>query len=129
MVISQKTVVVVEDEADAAEMFAEMMRVTGFRVIKSHSNEPAINTIAAEMPDLVILDVMMPDISGLEILKFMRQEPKLAKIPVVVVSAKSLPADIKTGMDAGASAYLTKPVGYLDLKQTIEKVITHGKLA
>lgn len=129
MAMSQKTVVVVEDEPDAAEMFAEMMRVTGFRVVKSYSSGPAINLIAAEMPDVVILDVMMPDVSGLEVLKFMRHQPELDTIPVIVVSAKSLPSDIKTGMEAGASAYLTKPVGFLDLKQTVEKVIANRKPA
>ena len=129
MTISQKTVIVVEDEADAAEMFAEMMRVNGFRVVKSFSSGPAINMIADEMPDVVILDVMMPDISGLEVLKYMRREPHLAKIPVIVISAKSMPSDIKTGMDAGASVYLTKPVGFLELKQAVEKVFADGKPA
>ena len=123
MTVSQKTVIVVEDEADAAEMFAEMMRVNGFRVVKSFSSGPAINLIAAEIPDVVILDVMMPDISGLEVVKFMRREPKLEKIPVIVISAKSMPSDIKIGMDAGASVYLTKPVGFLELKQAVEKVL------
>ncbi len=118
----QRTVVVVEDEPDAAEMFAEMMRVNGFRVVKTYSSEPAISLITAEMPDVVILDVMMPDISGLEVLRYMRREPTLAKIPVIVVSAKSMPVDIKSGMDAGASVYLTKPVGFLDLKQAVDKV-------
>lgn len=119
----QKTVVVVEDETDAAEMFAEMMRVSGFRVLKSYSSGPAINLIANEQPDVVILDVMMPDVSGLEVLKYMRREPELAHIPVIVVSAKSLPGDIQTGLDAGASVYLTKPVGFLDLKQAVEQVL------
>jgi len=129
MTIPEKTVVVVEDEADAAEMFAEMMRVNGFRVIKSYSSGPAINLIATETPDVVILDVMMPDISGLEVLKFMRREPRLADIPVIVISAKSMPSDIKTGMDAGASVYLTKPVGFLDLKLALEKVFADRKPA
>jgi CheY-like chemotaxis protein len=129
MTISQRTVIVVEDEADAAEMFAEMMRVNGFRVVKSFSSGPAISMIADEMPDIVILDVMMPDISGLEVLKFMRREPPLAKIPVIVISAKSMPSDIKIGMDAGASAYLTKPVGFLELKQAVERVLAAGKTA
>jgi CheY-like chemotaxis protein len=118
-----KTVVVVEDEVDAAEMFGEMMRVSGFRVVKCYSSGPALSVITETMPDLVILDVMMPDISGLEVLRFIRQDEKLAKIPVIVVSAKSMPADIKVGLDAGASVYLTKPVGFLDLKQAVEKVI------
>ena len=129
MTISQRTVIVVEDEADAAEMFAEMMRVNGFRVVKSFSSGPAINLIATEMPDVVILDVMMPDISGLEVVKFMRREPKLEKIPVIVISAKSMPSDIKVGMDAGASVYLTKPVGFLELKQAVEKVLADRKPA
>lgn len=123
MAIAQKTVVVVEDEIDAAELFAEMMRVSGFRVLKTHSSTPAITMISSEKPDVVILDVMMPDVSGLEVLRFMRREPELAGIPVIVVSAKSMPLDIKTGLEAGATTYLTKPVGYLDLKQAVEQAV------
>jgi len=113
---------VVEDEPDAAELFAEMMRVSGFRVVKMFSSTPAISMIAQEKPDVVILDVMMPDVSGLEVLRYMRREPDLKNIPVIVVSAKSMPNDIRIGMEAGASVYLTKPVGYLDLKQAVERL-------
>ena len=56
-----------------------------------------------------------------------RREPDLASIPVIVVSAKSMPGDIKTGLDAGASMYLTKPVGFLDLKEAAEKVLASHK--
>jgi DNA-binding response OmpR family regulator len=123
MIDGQKTIIVVEDELDAAEMFAEMMRVNGFRVLKATGSKIAISMIDEEKPAAVILDIMMPDISGLEILRHLHREPALACIPVVVVSAKSLPADIKTGLEAGASVYLTKPVDYLDLKQAVEKVL------
>lgn len=116
----QKTVMIIEDETDAAEMFAEMMRVNGFRVIKMFSSAPAISLIAQEKPDLIILDVMMPDISGIEVLRYMRRDPSLEKIPVIIVSAKSMPNDIKIGLEAGASMYLTKPVGFLELKQAVE---------
>jgi two-component system phosphate regulon response regulator PhoB len=120
---AQKTVLVVEDEADAAELFAEMMRVSGFRVLKTFSSTPAINMLKEEKPDLVILDVMMPDVSGLEVLRYMRREPDLQRIPVIVVSAKSMPADVKTGLEAGASVYLTKPVGFTDLRGAVEQVM------
>ena len=120
---AQKTVMIIEDEADAAELFGEMMRLNGFRVIKMYSSAPAIPMIAQERPDVVILDIMMPDISGLEVLRYMRREPDLSHIPVIVVSAKSMPGDIKTGLEAGASLYLTKPVGFLDLKQAVEQVL------
>jgi DNA-binding response OmpR family regulator len=122
-----KTVIVVEDEPDAAELFAEMMRVSGFRVFKTYSSTPAISLIAKEQPDVVILDIMMPDISGLEVLRFMRRDPKLKDIPVIVVSARSMPSDIKEGLEAGATIYLTKPVGYLDLKKSVDLVMQEGQ--
>ena len=121
--MSQKTVLIIEDEEDAADMFAEMMRVSGYRVLKTSSSTPALTMLTAEKPDVVILDIMMPEISGLEILRQMRQDPVLANLPVVVVSAKSMPADIKIGMEAGASMYLTKPVGFTELKEAIERAL------
>ena len=123
MTADQKTVIVVEDEPDAAELFAEMMRVSGFRVLKTYSSTPAISMIAKEQPDVVILDIMMPDISGLEVLRFMRRDPKLKATPVIVVSARSMPSDIREGLEAGATIYLTKPVGYLELKKSVDQVV------
>jgi DNA-binding response OmpR family regulator len=123
MIVGQKTIIVVEDEQDAAEMFAEMMRVNGFRVLKATGSKIAMSMIDKEKPAAVILDIMMPDISGLEVLRYLHSEPGLASIPVIVVSAKSLPADIKTGLEAGACVYLTKPVDYLELKRAVEKAL------
>lgn len=123
MTSPEKTVLIVEDEADAAELFAEMMRVSGFRVRKTSSSTPALSMMTEEKPDIVLLDIMMPDVSGLDILRQMRLDPALANIPVVVVSAKSMPADIRNGMEAGASTYLTKPVGFLELKEAVERAL------
>lgn len=119
----QKTIIIVEDEPDTAEMFGEMMRLSGYNVIKTYGGTTAISLITREKPDAVVLDLMMPDLSGLEVLRFMRRDPRLERIPVIVVSAKSLPSDIKIGLDAGASVYLTKPVAFLDLKRAVEDTI------
>ena len=127
--MEQKTVLIIEDEEDAAELFAEMMRVSGFRVVKTSRSAPALALMAAEKPDVILLDIMMPEISGLDILRQMRRDPELAKIPVIVVTAKSMPADIKNGMEAGASTYLTKPVGYLELKEAVERALSNSTLA
>jgi two-component system, OmpR family, phosphate regulon response regulator PhoB len=123
MTSPEKTVLIVEDEADAAELFAEMMRVSGFRVRKTSSSTPALSMMTEEKPDIVLLDIMMPEVSGLDILRRMRQDPALANIPVVVVSAKSMPTDIRNGMEAGASTYLTKPVGFLELKEAVQRAL------
>ena len=118
-----KKIVIVEDEPDTAEMFAEMMRLSGYTVIKSYGGTPAISLISHEKPDAVVLDVMMPDLSGLEVLRYIRRDPRLANTPVIVVSAKSLPADIKEGLEAGASVYLSKPVAFQDLNAAVRNAI------
>lgn len=118
-----KKIVIVEDEPSAADVFGEMMRFSGYEVVKIHSSTTAMSVIRAELPDAILLDVMMPDVSGLEVLRFIRREPGLMHIPVVIVSARTLPSDIKAGMDAGATAYLTKPVSFQELRETVAEVI------
>ena len=120
---NKKTVLIIEDEEDAAELFAEMMRVSGFRVVKTSSSAPALALMTDEKPDIVLLDIMMPEISGLDILRQMRRDPALVNIPVIVVSAQSMPTDIKYSMEAGASMYLTKPVGFIDLKEAVARAL------
>jgi CheY-like chemotaxis protein len=123
MMNEQKQIIVVEDEPDTAEMFAEMMRLLGYQVFKSHGGTRAISLIAEKRPAAVVLDLMMPDLSGLDVLRFMRRDPRLDSIPVIIVSAKGLPSDIKRGLDAGAAFYLTKPVAFIDLKEAVEKAL------
>ena len=114
---------IIEDEEDAAELFAEMMRVSGYRVVKTSKSTPAIEIMTTEKPDVILLDIMMPELSGFDIMRLMRNDPVLSNIPVVVITAKGMPADIKNGMEAGASTYLTKPVGFLDLKEAVERAL------
>ena len=123
MNMTQKTVLIIEDEEDAAELFAEMMRVSGFRVLKTSTSKPAISMMTEDKPDIVLLDIMMPEISGLDILRQMRRDSNLSNIPVIVVTAKSMPADIKNGMEAGASTYLTKPVGFQELREAVNRTL------
>lgn len=120
---SQIKILIVEDEPDTAEMFAEMMRMSGYQIFKAYNGASAVALIKAEKPAAVVLDLMMPDLSGLDVLRFVRGHKVLARTPIIVVSAKSLPSDIKDGLEAGASVYLTKPVGYLDLKAAVENAI------
>jgi DNA-binding response OmpR family regulator len=123
MTAALKKILIVEDEPSAADVFEEMMRFSGYQVVKIHSSTSAMSVIRAELPDAILLDVMMPDISGLEVLRYIRREPGLQHIPVVIVSARTLPSDIKAGMEAGASAYLTKPVGFQELREMVAEVI------
>ena len=95
--------------------------------MKSYGGSDALELIRAEKPDGVVLDMMMPDLSGLEVLHQIRNDAELASIPVIIVSAKSLPSDIQAGLQAGAAAYLTKPVTYQQLSATVAKVIQESE--
>ena len=118
-----KKIIIVEDQPDVADLLEEMLGIDEYQMIKIHSSTGALSVIRAEKPDAVLLDIMMPDVSGLEVLRFMRREPGFQQIPVVIVSAKTLPADIRTGLEAGATAYLTKPVDVNLLRETVARVI------
>lgn len=119
-----RKIVIIEDEPDTAEMFAEMMRISGYEVVKFFGGSSAVAQIAEQKPSAVVLDLMMPDVSGLEVLQYMKAEPKLSDIPVIIVSAKTLQKDIDEGLNAGASVYLTKPVSFSDLKKAIDDAVT-----
>lgn len=128
MEVDDKRVVIIEDEPDTAEMYAEMMRISGYEVVKYFASLPAIAQIAEQEPAVVILDLMMPDLSGLEVLRYMKDDSALSGVPVIIVSAKALPSDIAEGLQAGASAYLTKPVSFKDLKLAIDQAVNQENL-
>lgn len=118
----ERSIVIVEDQVEVAEMLAEMVRVCGFHAVTCDVSQSALGLITKQVPAIVLLDIMMPDVSGIEILKTLRADADLAHIPVVLISALSLPLDIHNGLAAGANAYLTKPVNFQELKRLIEQL-------
>lgn len=117
-------IVIIEDEPDTAEMYAEMMRISGYDVVKFFGGLPAIDRLRDQDADAIVLDLMMPDLSGLEVLNYIQNQPDLAQLPVVIVSAKTLPEDIAKGLNAGAMAYLTKPVSFAEMRKVIEEAVS-----
>ena len=123
MTEEKKLILIVEDEADTAEMLAEMLKLGGYRVIKLLNSGHAVEEIIEKKPDAILLDLMMPEISGLDILHALKKNPALDKIPTIVISAKRLPENIVSGFKAGASEYLVKPITFQLLNKTLEKLL------
>ena len=123
MTEEKKLILVVEDEADTAEMLAEMLKLGGYRVIKLLNSGHAIEDIIEKKPDAILLDLMMPEVSGLDILHALKKNPALDKIPTIVISAKGLPENIVSGFKAGASEYMVKPITFQLLNKTLEKLL------
>ena len=118
-----KTILIVEDESDTAEMYTQMLEKNGYVVLKASGGVAAMQHLLHEKIDLILLDLMMPDVSGVEVLRFLRREPQLQNLPVIIVSAKGQPEDIEKGMQAGASLYITKPIGYREFIQAVGEVL------
>jgi DNA-binding response OmpR family regulator len=124
MAEKQRTILVVEDLPESADLFAEMLMLNGYEVLKSAHGTTAMDMAKKHKPDAIILDIMMPDVSGLDVLRFVRHTPGIENTPVIVVTSRGTPRDIQSGYQAGATEYLTKPVSYTDLKRTVESVIS-----
>ena len=118
-----QTIVIVEDDPETANMFGEMVRLLGYQVSYAHKGGQAVGLIAETKPSAVLLDWKLPDISGLEVMQLLNKDAQLAKIPVIMISAKSLPSDVEKGRAAGASAYLTKPLDFQDLENALNTLI------
>ncbi|MDT8340051.1 MAG: response regulator transcription factor [Longimicrobiales bacterium] len=102
-------VLVVEDEADIAALIAYQLTREGFRVETAASGPEALKAVGREVPDLVVLDRMLPGLSGDEVLKALKQEPVTRAVPVLVLTARKEQEDRITGLEMGADDYLTKP--------------------
>ena len=116
-------IVIVEDDPDTAEMLERMLRIKGYDVFKVFRASEALTHISDQKPDAVLLDVMMPDFSGLDVLREIRKEYFLNDVPVIIISARTLPTDIQQGLAAGAEYYLTKPVSFHDLNNALSEVL------
>ncbi len=102
-------VLVAEDEPDIAALIAYQLTREGFRVETAGSGSEALEAVGREIPDLVVLDRMLPDVSGDEVLRRLKAEPATANIPVLVLTAKREQEDRIQGLELGADDYLTKP--------------------
>jgi two-component system phosphate regulon response regulator PhoB len=107
--MANERVLVVEDEEDIQELVQFNLAKDGYRVAAARSGEDALKKIRAEPPDLVLLDLMLPGLNGLEVCRIVRSDPKTQAIPIVMITAKGEEADIVTGLELGADDYLPKP--------------------
>ena len=110
-----ETILVVDDDPDIARFVEINMRLEGFDVRIARDGEEALSAIAQEAPDLVLLDVMMPRIDGVEVCRRLRADPATAHLAIIMLTAKSLSADKVVGLTAGADDYLIKPFDTLEL--------------
>lgn len=113
----------VEDDAGIRELVVYTLKNTGFEAIGFNSAEPFYKELENNLPQLVLLDIMLPGDNGIEILKKIRKDSRTKNIPVIMLTAKSTEYDKVIGLDSGADDYITKPFGMMELVSRIKAVL------
>jgi DNA-binding response OmpR family regulator len=117
-------VIIADDELRLRKVVALHLKRSGIDVIEVSNGKDALSLAKDKKPDVIILDVMMPELNGLDALKELKSDKELKDIPVIMLSAKAGGEDINKGLELGADAYLTKPFSPKQLLEEINKVFT-----
>jgi len=126
--VAKKHILVVEDEEDVLELLRFNLTREGFSVATATRGEEGLKAVAQKRPDLILLDLMLPELSGLEVCRQLKKDPKTAGIPVIMVTAKDAEADIVVGLEVGADDYVTKPFSVKVLISRIRVVLRRQQL-
>lgn len=122
-------ILVAEDERDIRELIVFTLQIAGFNVVEVPNGEEAVKKAPEVKPDLILMDVRMPKMTGFEACKALKQQEKTKDIPVIFLSAKGQEAEISTGLDLGAEEYFLKPFAPDDLIKRVNKILAkYGKL-
>ena len=123
--MSNERILVIEDEPQMIDLIRLILETRGYQVMAAQGGEEGLDTMRIERPDLILLDIMMPEMDGGDVYHRMQQEPELSQIPVIVVTAKAAPIDRVLWMNvAQVDDYVTKPFGPDDLLNSVERVLT-----
>ncbi|MEJ2054775.1 MAG: response regulator [Calditrichaceae bacterium] len=117
------TVFIVEDDQDIAEILRFNLEHRGYEVLWKGNGEEAYESIKEKLPDLLILDISLPGISGLQICRYLRSNPKTQKLPIMILTARTKKEDREEGMRAGADDYITKPFNLNDVMKRVDALI------
>jgi chemotaxis family two-component system response regulator PixH len=117
------TVLIVEDTMTDLAIMKGCFQQSGWSVVTANSGDEASKKLSSQVPDLIVLDVILPDRSGFEICRDLKKDPKTKQIPVIICSTKNTDVDKMWGNMLGADAYLSKPVQAEDLQQAIKRLV------
>lgn len=116
-------ILIAEDEPDIRELVAFTLRFSGYEVVSASNGEEAVQMASREVPDLILMDVRMPRMTGYDACRVMKANDDLKDIPIVFLSAKGQEAEIQTGLDAGAEEYLLKPFAPDQLTDRVRAIL------
>jgi CheY-like chemotaxis protein len=119
-------VLVVDDNPISRELIHEVLENSDLIVMEAENGEEALNMIVLERPDIVLLDIQLPMFDGYEVLHRVRSDPRLAKLPVIALTAYAMQQDREKALAAGFDDYITKPIDAAALRVRVQKILDDG---
>jgi DNA-binding response OmpR family regulator len=121
--MSEKLITIVDDEEDIVELVSHHLKREGFKVKEFHNGRDFLSYIESVMPDLAVLDIMLPGIDGLEICRILKNRNATSSIPIIMLTAKASEADVVVGLELGADDYIVKPFSPRELVARVKTVL------
>ena len=119
-------ILVADDDVDIRELVEFKLSTLGHDVVSVADGAAAVEACQAQRPDLAVLDVMMPGVSGLDAIRAIRADPALTDLPVILLTARAQESDVETGFDSGADDYITKPFSPRELAARVETLLARS---
>ncbi|RMG94754.1 MAG: response regulator [Chloroflexi bacterium] len=117
------SILIVDDEAMTRKLLRMMLGPAGYEIFEAEDGLDALHQVAKQVPDLIILDIMMPNMDGLEVCRRLRAQKETADIPIIILSARTSSHYIEEGLRAGATRYLTKPITRQEILHHVREVL------
>jgi len=125
--MSKEKILIIEDEKDIVKMLDYNLKKEGFKVLSDYNGEDGLGMARRENPDLILLDLMLPEIGGLDVCKAVKNDSKTSHIPIIILTAKAQESDKIVGLELGADDYVTKPFSPRELIARIKAVLRRAK--
>jgi len=126
--VKRTRILVVEDNPLSSTLLDQLLKVHGYEILRTAEGWEAIDLARDQQPDLILMDIGLPDICGLEVIRLLKQDNQTKTIPIIVVTAFAMPGDEKRGSESGCDAYITKPITIDKLLRTIESFLSCSPL-
>jgi two-component system cell cycle response regulator DivK len=117
---TQKRVLIVEDNELNMKLFNDLLEANGYGVIQTRDGLSALDLARQHMPDLILMDIQLPEVSGIEVTKWLKEDDSLRHIPVIAVTAFAMKGDEQKIREGGCEAYISKPISVVSFLQTID---------
>jgi two-component system cell cycle response regulator DivK len=114
-----KTILIVEDNELNMKLFNDLLEANGFRTVQTRNGIEAVALARQHRPDLILMDIQLPEVSGLEVTKWLKEDPDLKHIPVVAITAFAMKGDEERIREGGCEAYLSKPISVAKFLETV----------